>query len=98
MIRVLSAMSSSKTHVTSPEPGIHSDTERGSDVTVFVVARLARRALFLFGGYTAVLAAVVVAGFLGQAVGIWASILWGVGILAGLALYGRKRLSQSRAE
>jgi hypothetical protein len=42
--------------------------------------------------------AVVVAGFLGQAVGIWASILWGAGILAGLAIYGRKRLSQSRAE
>jgi hypothetical protein len=48
--------------------------------------------------YATVLAAVVVAGFLGQAVGIWASIFWGVGILAGLAIYGRKHLSQSRAE
>jgi hypothetical protein len=73
-----------------------SDVTRGA--TVFAVARLARRALFLFGGYTAVLAAVVVAGFLYGALGIWASILWGVGILGGLALYGRKRLSQSRAE
>jgi hypothetical protein len=60
------------------------------------VSRLARRALLLFAAYTTVLAAVVVAGFLGQAVGIWASILWGVGILAGLAIYGRKCLSQSR--
>jgi hypothetical protein len=62
------------------------------------MARLTRRALRLFGGNAAVLAAVVVAGFLGEAVGIWASILWGVAILAGLAIYGRKRLSQSRAE
>jgi hypothetical protein len=62
------------------------------------VSRLARRALLLFAVYTTVLVAVVVAGFLGQAVGIWASILWGAGILAGLAIYGRKRLSQSRAE
>lgn len=62
------------------------------------MSRLARRALLLFAVYATVLAAVVVAGFLGQAVGIWASILWGVGILAGLAIYGRKRLSQSRTE
>lgn len=62
------------------------------------MSRLARRALLLFAVYTTVLVAVVVAGFLGQAVGIWASILWGAGILAGLAIYGRKRLSQSRAE
>jgi hypothetical protein len=62
------------------------------------VSRLARRALLLFAAYAAVLAAVVIAGFLGQAVGIWASVLWGVGILAGLAIYGRKRLSESRSQ
>lgn len=62
------------------------------------MSRLARRALLLFAAYTAVLAAVVVAGFLGQAVGIWASVLWGMGVLAGLAFYWRKRLTQARAE
>jgi hypothetical protein len=62
--------------------------------SVFVF-RLARRALLLFGIYATVLAAVVVAGFLGEALGIWAAILWGVGIFAGLAIYGRQRLNQS---
>lgn len=58
--------------------------------------RLFRRALLLFGIYTAVIVAVIVAGFLGEALGIWASILWGVGVLAGVAFYGRRRLDQSR--
>lgn len=62
------------------------------------MSRLARRALLLFAAYATVLAAVVVAGFLGQAVGIWASVLWGVGIVAGLAIYWRKRLTQARVE
>jgi hypothetical protein len=57
--------------------------------------RLSRKALLLFGIYAAILAAVVVAGFLGQAVGIWASILWGVGILIGLGLVVRQRLQQN---
>jgi hypothetical protein len=60
------------------------------------VLRLFHRALLLFGIYTAVMAAVIVAGFLGEALGIWASILWGVGVLAGIAFYGRRRLDQSR--
>jgi hypothetical protein len=58
--------------------------------------RLFRRALVRFGISTAVIAAVIVAGFLGEALGIWASILWGVGVLAGIAFYGRRRLDQSR--
>ncbi len=62
-----------------------------------VVARLARRALLLFIGYVAILAAVVVAGFLGGALGIWASILWGVGIVTGLAVYVRRRLERSES-
>ena len=58
--------------------------------------RLFRRALLLLGIYTAVIAVVIIAGFLGQALGIWASILWGVGVLAGVAFFGRRRLDQSR--
>ena len=54
--------------------------------------RLSRKALLLFGIYATILAAVVVAGFLGQAVGIWAAILWGVGSLIGVALVARRRL------
>lgn len=54
--------------------------------------RLSRKALLLFGIYATVLAVVVIAGFLGAALGIWAAILWGVGILAGLALVARRRL------
>jgi hypothetical protein len=54
--------------------------------------RLSRKALLLFGVYATILAAVVVAGFLGQAVGIWASILWGIGILTGVAIVGRQRV------
>jgi hypothetical protein len=57
--------------------------------------RLIRRAALLFGAYSSLLLAVVVAGFLGGAVGIWAAILWGAAILVGLALYGRKRLGWS---
>jgi hypothetical protein len=51
--------------------------------------RLARRAALLFGTYASLLLAVVIAGFLGSAVGIWASILWGAVVLAGLGLYLR---------
>jgi hypothetical protein len=51
--------------------------------------RLTRRAALLFAAYASLLLAVVIAGFLGSAVGIWASILWGVVVLAGLGLYLR---------
>ena len=54
------------------------------------VRRLGRRALLLFGAYTAVILAVVIAGFLGGAVGIWASVLWGAVLLGGLVLYLRR--------
>jgi len=53
--------------------------------------RLFRRALLLLGTYIAIIVAVIVAGFLGGALGIWASILWGVGVLAGIAVYARQR-------
>jgi hypothetical protein len=53
--------------------------------------RLLRRALLLFGTYAAVMVAVIVAGFLGEALGIWASILWGAGVLAGIVVYARRR-------
>ena len=59
---------------------------------------LARRALLGFAIYASVPAAVILAGFLYGRFGLWATILWGVAILAGLALYARKRLNQSRIE
>lgn len=55
--------------------------------------RLTRRAALLFAAYSSLLLAIVIAGFLGSAIGIWASILWGAVVLAGLALYVR---AQSR--
>ena len=56
--------------------------------------RLTRRAALLFGAYTALLLAVVVAGFLASAIGIWAAILWGAVLVAGLVLYRRQRLQR----
>lgn len=53
--------------------------------------RLFRKALLLLGTYVAVIVAVIVAGFLGEALGIWASILWGAGGLAGIVVYARRR-------
>jgi hypothetical protein len=53
--------------------------------------RLGRRAILLFGAYTALILAVIVAGFIGHAFGIWASVLWGVLLVAGVVLYGRHR-------
>ncbi len=48
--------------------------------------RLIHRAALLFGAYAGLLLAVVVAGFLAAAIGIWAAILWGLALLAGLTL------------
>lgn len=59
---------------------------------------LARRALLEFAIYASVPAAVIVAGFLYEALGLGATILWGVVILAGLALYARKRQNQPRVK
>lgn len=56
--------------------------------------RLARRAGLLFASYAGLLLAIVIAGFLGGAVGIWASIVWGAAVIAGLSLYVRHRLQQ----
>lgn len=53
--------------------------------------RLIRRAGLLFGAYAGALLAVVIAGFLGSAVGIWASILWGAALLAVAIVYVRRR-------
>jgi hypothetical protein len=60
------------------------------------VRRLGRRAILVFGIYVALLLAGVIAGFIGHAVGIWAAILWGAVVIAGLVLYGRRRLRQPR--
>lgn len=59
--------------------------------------RIARRACLLFGAYVALLVAVIVAGFIGQRVGIWASVLWGLALLAAVTFVVRQRLNQSRA-
>jgi hypothetical protein len=53
--------------------------------------RLTRRASLLLGAYIGLLLAVIAAGFLAAAVGVWAAILWGAALIAGLALYLRKR-------
>ena len=57
-----------------------------------------RRALLRLSVYTAPLVIVIIAGFLAGAVGIWAAILWGLALLAGLALYLRQRSQRSRGE
>jgi hypothetical protein len=53
--------------------------------------RLTRRAGLLLAAYICLLLAVVAAGFLAAAVGVWAAVLWGAALIAGLALYVRKR-------
>jgi hypothetical protein len=53
--------------------------------------RLTRRAGLLLGAYIGLLLAVIAAGFLAGAVGVWAALLWGAALVTGLALYIRKR-------
>ena len=55
------------------------------------IRHLGSRAIWLFVTYAAVLAAVVVAGFLGQALGLWAAILWGCGLVLAVATYVKRR-------
>jgi hypothetical protein len=59
--------------------------------------RLVRRASLLFASYAGLLLAIVIAGFLGGALGIWASIIWGAAVVAGVALYVRGRRQQRSA-
>ena len=60
--------------------------------------RLTRRTALLFGAYIGLLLAVVVAGFLASAIGIWAAILWGAAVLGGLAIYWRRRFQRRPEE
>ena len=55
------------------------------------MCRLAVRALQVFGAYAALLAAVVAAGFLYGAVGLWATILWGCVVVIAVVAYARRR-------
>ena len=55
---------------------------------------LGSRATRLFITYIAVLGAVVVAGFLGQALGLWAAILWGCGLVLTIAAYVKRRAAR----
>ena len=57
---------------------------------------LFRKALMWLGFYATVLAAILVTGFLGSAIGTWAAILWGVGVFVGLVLHGRRRVVRRR--
>lgn len=59
--------------------------------SLFRVRRFLGRTIAVFGIYTAALLAVVIAGFIGQAVGIWAAVLWGVVVIAGVVVYGQRR-------
>ena len=59
-------------------------------ISLLCMRRRGRRAILLFGAYAALLLAVVVAGFIGQAVGVWAAVVWGVAVIAGLILFGRR--------
>lgn len=61
------------------------------------VRRLAGRVLLAFGIWAAVILAVMAAGFIGQRVGIWASVLWGVLLICGLVVYLRRRSRQPQA-
>lgn len=54
--------------------------------------------MLVVGSYAALLLAVVIAGFIGHAVGIWASILWGAVLMVGLVLYGRQRLRRPQVD
>ena len=56
--------------------------------------RLTRRAALLLAAYLGLILAVVVAGFLGAALGLWASVLWGAAVLAGLTFSVRRRLQR----
>lgn len=60
--------------------------------------RLTRRAGLLLIGYVSLLLAVVVAGYLAAALGIWAAVLWGAAILIGLMIYGRQRVDRGHED
>jgi hypothetical protein len=53
--------------------------------------RFGGRTILVFGAYIGVLLAAVAAGIIGQRVGIWASVLWGVLLIGGLGVYLGRR-------
>jgi hypothetical protein len=55
-----------------------------------------RRTLWRLLGNVAVLAAVILAGFPGSAVGIWAAVLWGATFIGVVFVWTRRRAA-SRA-
>jgi hypothetical protein len=65
--------------------------------SIGVMRRLAFRAIKLFLAYAALLLAVVVAGFLYGALGLWAAILWGCAVVFGVAIYVKKKMPASGA-
>jgi hypothetical protein len=53
------------------------------------MGRLVGRTLLAFALYAAVILAVIIAGFIGQRIGIWAAVLWGILVIAAIVLYLR---------
>lgn len=53
--------------------------------------RLTRKAILVIGAYIALLLAVLIAGFIAQTIGIWASVIWGAAIITAFILYSRRR-------
>lgn len=60
--------------------------------------RLGGRAILLFGAYVALILALIIAGFLGATIGIWASVLWGVALIGGLGFYLRRRSGRPQTD
>lgn len=54
--------------------------------------------MLVFGGYAALLLAVLIAGFIGHAVGIWASVLWGAVLIGSIVLYARRRFRRPQVD
>jgi Flp pilus assembly protein TadB len=59
--------------------------------------RLGYRALQLLGAYAAFILASIVAGFLGSAVGIWATVVWIVVLILGVIWLVRRRRERREA-
>jgi hypothetical protein len=73
-------------------------TDLSDRTRVASMRRLGGRAILVIGAYVAVILALIVAGFLGSAVGIWASVLWGVALIGGVGFYLRRRSSQLQTD
>lgn len=60
------------------------------------MGRLLARSFWLLSIYLAIALAVVVAGFLGGAIGIWATVLWSAAVIVAFVLVMRRRADGAR--